>query len=260
MTEYPEKDEQEGGAAEHAAAKMPSAKTRRPWYKTLFSRKANIFVKAARTLTLAFTGLWAAEASLPYVLDGRPLHDNETKMLQQMGYDDSIDYSKVKIHASAFGDFYLDMMKMGLATKGSMVIVPQAEYAEDFTQKSTVDEFFFVHELGHVWQNQNNVIFSRLHAAKDMFNYFVMGGDGSSHYEYKLEEGKDLMDYGLEQQPTILADFNQLIRHGERPLMAGLDFNDDFDKEELEAQYRSVLKNFLDSPDYARNRAFQPWR
>lgn len=255
MAEEVNKDDPEGGAARKAAAKK-----HRPWYLKIISKDANIFVKAARTLTLALAGLMGIEASLPRVLNGRSLHDNEVKVLQQMGYDNSIDYGKVKIHASDFGDFYLNTMQMAMATKGSMVIVLQADYAEDFTKKNSIDEFFFVHEIGHVWQNQNNVIFARMHAAKDMFNHLVLGGDGASHYEYKLEDGKDLLDYGLEQQPTIIADFNHLTRHGETPLMAGVNLTADVDKQELEAQYRSVLHNFLADPDYARNRAFQPWK
>ncbi|TNE32073.1 MAG: hypothetical protein EP349_02730 [Alphaproteobacteria bacterium] len=260
MTEHPEKDEREDVTAQDTAAESSAAPKRRPWYKTLFSRKANIFVKAARSLVLAFAGLWAAEASLPYVLDGRPLHDNEIKMLQKMGYDDSIDYSKVKVHSSDFGDWCLSRYQMCMATKGSMIIVPQDVYSEDFSSGNDIDEFFFSHEVGHVWQNQNNVLFARLHAMKDLFNYVVGHNDGVSHYEYRLEEGKDLTDYGLEQQPTIIADFDRLTRRGEPPFFAGLDPNADMDAEALKAQYQSVLKNFLDNPDYARNRAYQPWR
>lgn len=255
MREESDTQQPEDGAAAKAAAKK-----NRPWYQKIVSKDANIFVKAARTVILALAGLMATDAMLPRVLGGRPLHENEIKVLQQMGYDESIDYSKVKIHASGFGDAYLNTMQMAMATKGSTVIVLQADYKEDFTRANSLDEYFFAHEIGHVWQNQNNVLFARVHAAKDMFNYLVLGGDGTSHYEYRLEDGKDLMDYGLEQQPTIIADFNHLTRHGEIPLMAGVGLTQDVDKEALEAQYRDVLRNFLADPSYARNRAFQPWK
>ncbi len=248
-----------------AAKKEDGKKAPRPvWYKTLFRRNANIFVKAARTLALALIGYLGFEASLPHVLDGRPLHDNEIRVLQKMGYDDSIDYSKVKIHSSAFADRYMNLFQMHKAAKGNVVMVRSKNHVDDFTKADEIEKFFFLHEMGHVWQHQNRVMLMQGHALKDAFSHLVLRRDVDDHYEYRLKDGKDLMNYGLEQQPNIIADFYRLSQKGSYPLMmregAKADTYTPEGREELAERYRNVLGDFLEDPHYARNRVLQPWK
>ena len=251
--------------SEQRKEKKSKSKAKRPWYKTIFSRDANIFVKMARVLVLAYAGITAVEASLAHVVDGRELHQDEITALEKMGYEGTIDYKDVRIHVSDTSDKLLDMMEMDAATKGNLVLVHSRMYEENFTQAEPYDEGVFVHEIGHVWQYQNAVIWPGLHALKDFFSRHAFDHDGTQAYAYDVEEGKDLLDYGLEQQPSIIADFYLHAKTGEFPAVVENALLDLPEKEraqrraELVEGYESVLENFLKDPNYARYNAFKPW-
>lgn len=233
---------------------------KRPWYKTLLRRDANVFVKAARVLLLAYGSVVGVEAILPHALDSRPLHDNEIKALEDMGYKSSIDYEDIRVYASENADVILDIAGMAAMTKGNLIVVDTDMYHDDFTQANSIDEALFVHEVGHVWQNQNYVTLSRVHAFKEIFAYHALGHDGVSYYEYELDENKDLTDYGLEQQPTIIADFYIQSKKGDfQPdLIPGLLNAENMSPDVLKEKYEAVLSNFLENPKYARFDAFKP--
>jgi hypothetical protein len=79
-------------------------------------------------------------------------------------------------------------------------------WREDFSAAGPALQGLFLHELCHVWQSQRGLFLPlrRLPFAR---------------YAYRLEPGKPLRRYGIEQQAEIVAN-THLIREGFRPASA----------------------------------------
>lgn len=77
-------------------------------------------------------------------------------------------------------------------------------YKDDFSASSVLieDKHLFMHELGHVWQHQNG-------------QWVRMRGllSWAADYYYELNKSR-LIDYSLEQQASILADYWLLMVYG----------------------------------------------
>ena len=90
--------------------------------------------------------------------------------------------------------------------------------------------------MTHVWQYQNNVLDPRVSAVaawvKAGFNY-------DKAYSYKLDRGKDLLDYNLEQQAVMLTDYFNAREDGHGS-------HDQSDADRLQ-----VLQKFIANPSYA---------
>lgn len=68
------------------------------------------------------------------------------------------------------------------------------DWCEDFSRRPLVHRAWLVHELVHVWQVQKGMsVFWRA-----LLN---------RKYDYKLQSGKLLMQYGIEQQARIVEDY-----------------------------------------------------
>jgi hypothetical protein len=61
----------------------------------------------------------------------------------------------------------------------------------------------FVHEFGHVWQS----IYGTPPILGALANYVKNGGDYGKSYPYDLTASTDFMDYNIEQQASICADY-----------------------------------------------------
>ena len=78
-------------------------------------------------------------------------------------------------------------------------------YCEDFssTDADAIDQWIFVHEIGHVWQWQHG-----RYPVNEAIGVFISkAGNYQQAYPYDLTPGKDLMDYNFEQQASIIADY-----------------------------------------------------
>jgi len=177
----------------------------------------------------------------------RKLTENEIKLAKTI-FGDSIDYDAVAISAKKTIFFQPRDYAMTVSNN----IYMDNRYREDYTlDPDPKFHALLIHELTHVWQYQNK-IFNPMVAAlglnlKHKFNY-------REAYEFHLDEKKDLMEYGLEQQAEIIEEYF-LTKH--KGLSSYLDrcTNKCNDAERL-ALYESVLKNFLKNPSYAKRKHF----
>ena len=92
------------------------------------------------------------------------------------------------------------------------------------------DAHYFLHEMTHVWHHYIG------------FNVFFKKLAARSGYDYVFDEKKsDLMDYNIEQQGDIIADYYAYTLWGKE--LPGLT------KGQID-QYEKVLKNFMADPSY----------
>jgi len=181
--------------------------------------------------------------------DYRHLTEKEIAFLKPW-FKDTIDYENVKIHSRPYLPGGLQSDYTAMAPNGHLYM-PDTLYREDYTApdvslslKST-----FLHEMTHVWQFKNNVLNPILEAAKESmkhkFNY-------NAAYDYVLEKGKDLVNYGMEQQASIVQDYF-LLKNDKCRIPGHLKKNGIKTIPEAKALYESVLKNFLKDPSYPQN-------
>ncbi|TVQ83486.1 MAG: hypothetical protein EA357_06105 [Micavibrio sp.] len=180
--------------------------------------------------------------------DYRRLNDRETAFLKRW-FGDTIDYENVKVHSRPYLPAGLQSEHTAMAPNGH-IYMNGSTYAEDYTDLKTPVSTLsvFLHEMVHVWQLKNNVLNPIVEAAKETLKHKF---DYNAAYRYKLEKGKDLINYGMEQQASIVQDYfmmKNLPLHLPRRLkMDGIKSRD----QALEL-YESVLKNFLKDPSYPR--------
>lgn len=178
--------------------------------------------------------------------DYRHLTDREITFLKTW-FKDTIDYDNVKVHSRPYLPGGLQSDHTAMAPNGHLYM-PDTLYKEDYTAqdvplslKST-----FLHEMTHVWQFKNNVLNPIVEAAKESmkhkFNY-------NAAYDYVLEKGKDLVNYGMEQQASIVQDYF-LLKNDKCRIPAHLRKNGIKTIPEAKALYESVLENFLKDPSY----------
>jgi hypothetical protein len=141
-------------------------------------------------------------------------------------FGNSIDYGKVRIHNSSY-----------VPGQGDNIVTPNGElycgshYSEDF---SKTNPRIFIHEMTHVWQYQNNILDPRVSA---MAAWAKCGFKYANAYAYQADPSKDLMDYNLEQQADMVADYFTAKRDGRR--------------EQADIDRESVLSKFIANPSYA---------
>ena len=177
--------------------------------------------------------------------DYRHLNDREIAFLKTY-FADTIDYENVKIHNRPYLPGGLQSDHTAMAPNGHLYM-PQDLYKEDYTAQdvSLSMRSTFLHEMVHVWQFKNNVLNPIVEATKESmkhkFNY-------NAAYDYVLEDGKDLVNYGMEQQASIVQDYFILQQTGTVP--HHLTENGVKTRDEATNLYESVLKNFLKEPSY----------
>lgn len=94
----------------------------------------------------------------------------------------------------------------------------------------------FMHEMGHVWQHQMGVNVR----ARGLVSW-------ASSYEYSLPNEKDLADYSLEQQASIIADYYVLTHFCVNVFIQQSTFKGIINPD-LRDKYKITLKYFLASP------------
>ncbi|MBI1216105.1 MAG: hypothetical protein GC185_09845 [Alphaproteobacteria bacterium] len=177
----------------------------------------------------------------------RPLTAGEIALAKTV-FGDSVDYTAVRLHNKRIMPRGLQGSAQPVAV-GNNISFPRTAYSEDFSREPVATkQADFIHELTHVWQHQNKVLSTPREAIKETlrhrFNY-------QAAYPYKLEDGKDLTEYGFEQQAAMVEDYFLLTRHDttasykNRRITQG-------DAETLRKKHEAVLKNFLENPAYAR--------
>lgn len=173
----------------------------------------------------------------------RSLTANETALAKEI-FKDSLDYSQVKIHQSKYIFFQPENVLM---TPNGEIYAPAKTYQADFSQAGLNWEELFVHEMTHVWQYQTGVLNPRF---SGIFEFVKSGFSYQKAYSYVLESGKDLIDYGMEQQAAIVADYFTVVV-SESEFGRHIANTESFErKKELLTE---VLAKFIDNPVYAKS-------
>lgn len=171
----------------------------------------------------------------------RSLTDGEIKLARSI-FVNSIDYSAVRVYDRG----YAFLNAIGNMSYRGNIYLPDG-HNHDFSIASLSCKRLFIHEGVHVWQHQNNILNLAIAAVREgvrhQFNY-------AKAYLFRLELGKDLLDYGFEQQAAIIEEYF-LRKHGGTPMGRCLNKEND-----TQALLEGVLENFLENPSYARQKRF----
>ncbi|MBP6632187.1 MAG: hypothetical protein KBG28_27730 [Kofleriaceae bacterium] len=175
-------------------------------------------------------------------LPHRALTPAEITLLRPL-FADGITYDRVRVVHNTF-----PFQPAGTyMTPRGHVFAPGDLYEADFAGAgvSLGRTAVFVHELTHVWQYESGMDL----IAQGAIELVKNAGDYEKAYPYQLSAGRDLLDYGMEQQASIVEDFFRLAGHGLLPLRAT---NRGASVTELTGLYDQVLSRLRQNPRYAR--------
>jgi Hint domain len=168
----------------------------------------------------------------------RTLTSGEIKLAKTV-YKKALKYSKIRIHDESYIFFQPD--NSGMTPNGEIYMSGSAYHA-DYSKEGKHTRAFFIHEMAHVWQYQCNVLSPIWSAIGETIHHL---GNYSKAYQYTLDASKDLLDYGIEQQASILEDYYLSIAGG-----GGSSGSPSGGKPKTKMQ--AVLKKFLQNPAYPR--------
>ncbi len=235
--------------SEPAAPEKIKTKNLKPrgWLGKIFGRHAPLWVKLIRTPVLGLAAVMTIDTAVLPQMPGRALTPGEGTMLREV-YGDSIDYARVRVHQSPAADVYLSIMGQTAVTKGNVIFLETATGTDDIAKSGdTYLQYTLTHEGGHVWQGQNGVMPNAFSRMALNLSRFLPGDDKHGDYRYSVLEGKDLLQYNVEQQASIITEFHFLSKGLQDPL-----FNSDAKAKpaDVKAGYEATLKNFHANPSY----------
>ena len=171
----------------------------------------------------------------------RILTSNEIALAKKV-FKNSINYKEVKIHDNKYIVFQPN--NSGMTPNGEIYV--SGVYKKDYSSQSASMQAFFIHEMVHVWQYQLKILSPVTAAITESIKHFF---DYSKAYEYTLDGTKDLLDYNIEQQASIVEDYFRIS-------IAGISLNpgrlqNDEGSIKNKAKYMLVLAKFLANPKYA---------
>ncbi|UXH77164.1 hypothetical protein [Roseateles amylovorans] len=159
----------------------------------------------------------------------RRLTSGEIALCEKL-FKGSINYTQVWIHRNEFLPFGLQPDDTAMTPNGE-IYFNYAKFEEDFSLKDAATQWWFMHEMVHVWQHQ--------------LGYWVMLRGAiriGLGYEYKLAPGRSLGDYNMEAQGNLLADYFVLKHLQDASVMAQPKYSKDLPLFEV------VLSGFLQNP------------
>ncbi|MBN1208679.1 MAG: hypothetical protein JXB05_27710 [Myxococcaceae bacterium] len=142
----------------------------------------------------------------------RALSDSEIKMLKQV-YGDSVDYSSVRVKQGGSTDW----TGMAPHVVGNTIYMPSKWGGDNFNPDGSFTENgleTLVHEMGHVWQNQNGggdfvhrSLMSQLIAT-------IQSGSRNGAYEWRegYSQGKPFEELNPEQQAHLIEDLGKGLK------------------------------------------------
>jgi len=174
----------------------------------------------------------------------RPLTAGEIALVKSV-FGDSVNCDTVSVHDNR----YTRIQRRGVAMAPNGSLYMPGCYFDDYSKKEPHLQSLFIHEMTHVWQHQNKVLnpvlsFVGLNLSHK-FNY-------TAAYDYTLDPKKDLLDYNMEQQASIVQDYFLLRATGNR--LSTSHCNNTCDTEQKMALYGQVLGQFLKDPGYAKRK------
>ncbi len=107
-------------------------------------------------------------------------------------FGDAIDYSQVRLVKRKWWPFH--PRNAAMAPMGHIYFHPGGGvWSEDFSKEPLGRQGFFIHEMTHVWQTQTKGDW-----------YLILHRHPWARYKYTLKPGRQLEDYGIEQQAEIV--------------------------------------------------------
>jgi hypothetical protein len=125
---------------------------------------------------------------------GRPLTDGERALLSPL-FRDAVDYDAVRI---VRGRAFPLQGRTTIVTLRDVIYAPTPVYSDDFARADGVSQAVLVHEMTHVWQHTSGIDV----IAGAVGAFLASGGRYHRAYRYQLTAGRDLIDYGIEQQAS----------------------------------------------------------
>ncbi len=177
----------------------------------------------------------------------RLLTQGEICLARQI-FKNSIDYEKVKIRDYKY--VFLQGRNIVMTPNGK--IYAANIYLNDYSESVPDKQALFIHEMAHVWQYQNNILKVKRAGIYQFIRHLTRYGEA---YKYTLREDKDLLEYNLEQQATIIEDYFRVFNLGEH-------FHKDADgncrvqnpPEERNELLELVTARFINNPKYSHAR------
>nr|MBA3455050.1 hypothetical protein [Deltaproteobacteria bacterium] len=169
----------------------------------------------------------------------RPLTPGELALLRPI-FRDGIDYARVRVINNRFP---LQPENVYMTPRGH-VYAPGVLWQADFSTARSSLRAVFVHEMAHVWQHANGMDL----VSEGFIELTRHRGDYEKAYPYELARGRDLVDYGMEQQASIIEDHFVITVDQRHPHMITNRGITDTERNEL---YAAVMKNFHGDARYA---------
>lgn len=173
---------------------------------------------------------------------GRNLTTGEIKLAGEI-FRDSIRYERVRVHRGKY--YFAQPANSGMTPSGE-IYVNGSIYRKDYAAAHVELQAFFIHEMTHVWQYQNRILHVKLAA---IFGQIRCLGNYRKMYEYKLEAGKSLLEYGIEQQAAIVEDYFTVVKCGLSDFRGGRIKNREPLEEKIEL-LQGVMAEFLFDPTF----------
>jgi hypothetical protein len=172
---------------------------------------------------------------------GRALTAGEIAMVRPF-FAGSIDYTKVRVVPERY--FLLQPADTYMTPNGN-IYAPGPLFQADFSLPAVDASLraIFVHEMMHVWQHQSGLDL----IVGGVVEFLRQGGDYARAYPYLLAAGRDLLDYGLEQQAALIEDQARMA-FGRAPWRVA---NPNLTPARRDALYAEVLRAFRADPGYA---------
>lgn len=206
-------------------------------------------IRAIKMLSVVFLSLSLVTLISPYAINqlpGEPVSQKDVDLFGDF-YKSSVDYSRLKLHRSSEGDIFLNLIGGVNAFAFGDVVIIRTKIEAPPAKKNYLS-YVKMHEFAHHWQYQNCGSWTTV-----LKRAFELAAAGKIHglYDYKLEEGKDLSEFGMEQQATILADYFALQTEDDT---FSLYVKGGVSKEVNENLLNKTLSKFLENPSYIKKR------
>lgn len=199
----------------------------------------------------------------------RPLTENEINFLYNFGFKDSIDYGSVRVYASPEVDTFFSSTGIGGVADNNKVAVSTHSYSDDFfaNNASEMGKLLFLHEMTHIWQQQNCVpnrgtswvgrmiLNFRIHVLRHDIDPDILAGK-MDRYSYDLSFGQDFSDFNEEAQAQIMEDFYAFSTKGYTSIFM-MD-SQGVDNQTIQMRYDTTLANFHKDPHYAKQKICLP--
>ena len=174
-------------------------------------------------------------------MNERNLTSNEIALAKKI-FKNSINYKKVKIHNKKY--IFFQPANSGMTPNGEIYV--DGFFKKDYSAINDAGKSFFIHEMTHVWQYQlkilNPVTAAIAENIKHFFHY-------DKAYEYELTAGKDLLDYDIEQQASIVEDYFRIHIANIKPFPGRM--KNSLQDAKKNMLFEKVLAKFISNPKYA---------